>query len=416
MRVQVNNPIAVGPTNAFGEIPVVVDGGANASVRTARGGVIIRPTDFNPERVFLDDTLVGDATPLVQRRRRVHGAGGRRARLQLRQLQAQRHPGPHSGRQRARPGGHDGARRPASSPWRRSTSRTSAPTTRQSKFDALADQIVNHLLSPDVIALEEIQDNNGATNDGVVDANVTLDQLVAAIAAAGGPAYEWRQINPVNDQDGGAAGRQHPRRASCSAPTAASRSSTARADRRRRRPASSSGASGPQLSASPGRIDPANTRLEHQPQAAGRRVHLPRRDRVRDRQPLQLQGRRRPAVRSLPAADAGQRGAAAPAGPGRQRLRRLDPGRRRRRQHRRARRHQRLRLLRHGVDPEGRRAAQPDGHVAAGPSATATCSRATRRCSTRSWSAAGWTSPTRRSIRCTSTPSSSTSSPTMIRP
>ena len=49
-----------------------------------------------------------------------------------------------------------------------------SPNDPQSKFDALANQIVNHLRSPDVITLEEIQDNNGATDNRVVDANVTL--------------------------------------------------------------------------------------------------------------------------------------------------------------------------------------------------------------------------------------------------
>src|SRR5262245_10996253 len=63
MRVQVNDAVAVGPTNGFGEIPVVADGGANAGIRTVRGGVVIRPTDFNPERIFLDDTLA--RTPVV---------------------------------------------------------------------------------------------------------------------------------------------------------------------------------------------------------------------------------------------------------------------------------------------------------------------------------------------------------------
>src|SRR5262249_39965271 len=45
MLVRVNNVVAVGPTSDFGsnrEIPVVVDGGANASVRTTRGGIVIR--------------------------------------------------------------------------------------------------------------------------------------------------------------------------------------------------------------------------------------------------------------------------------------------------------------------------------------------------------------------------------------
>src|SRR5947199_10216454 len=58
MRVQLNNPVAVGPTNAFGETQVVGDDGANAGLRTARGGVLLRPTDANPERVVADDLLV----------------------------------------------------------------------------------------------------------------------------------------------------------------------------------------------------------------------------------------------------------------------------------------------------------------------------------------------------------------------
>jgi uncharacterized protein len=62
------------------------------------------------------------------------------------------------------------------------------------------------LSSPDLIAIEEIQDNNGATNDSVTDASVTWNMLIEAIAAAGGPAYEFRQINPVDDQDGGEPG------------------------------------------------------------------------------------------------------------------------------------------------------------------------------------------------------------------
>jgi predicted extracellular nuclease len=40
----------------------------------------------------------------------------------------------------------------------------------------------------------------------VVDATVTLQMLIDAIATAGGPTYEYRQINPVDDQDGGEPG------------------------------------------------------------------------------------------------------------------------------------------------------------------------------------------------------------------
>ncbi|OIJ63133.1 endonuclease/exonuclease/phosphatase family protein [Streptomyces mangrovisoli] len=73
-------------------------------------------------------------------------------------------------------------------------------------FAAHASAIVNNLKSPDIVSLEEIQDNDGATDDGVVDASVTVNKLIDAIVAAGGPRYDWRSIDPVNDQDGGEPG------------------------------------------------------------------------------------------------------------------------------------------------------------------------------------------------------------------
>jgi Ca2+-binding RTX toxin-like protein len=74
------------------------------------------------------------------------------------------------------------------------------------KFNAIANAIVTNLRAPDILSLEEVQDNNGPVNNGVVDASVTLQTLVNAIAAAGGPTYEYRQINPDNNQDGGEPG------------------------------------------------------------------------------------------------------------------------------------------------------------------------------------------------------------------
>ncbi|MFJ9852077.1 endonuclease/exonuclease/phosphatase family protein [Streptomyces sp. NPDC101150] len=81
-----------------------------------------------------------------------------------------------------------------------------SPTTPQAKFDRLAKALVTNLSAPDVVALEEVQDDNGATDDGTVTAGATLKKLTDAIKAAGGPAYEWRQIDPQNDQDGGQPG------------------------------------------------------------------------------------------------------------------------------------------------------------------------------------------------------------------
>ncbi|MER6416466.1 endonuclease/exonuclease/phosphatase family protein [Streptomyces humidus] len=73
-------------------------------------------------------------------------------------------------------------------------------------FEAHASAIVNNLKSPDIVSLEEIQDDNGAKDDGTVTAGATMSKLIDAIVAAGGPTYDWRSIDPVDDQDGGQPG------------------------------------------------------------------------------------------------------------------------------------------------------------------------------------------------------------------
>ncbi|MCQ8240217.1 Hint domain-containing protein [Rhizosaccharibacter radicis] len=74
------------------------------------------------------------------------------------------------------------------------------------RIQQLAGIITGNLNSPDILALQEIQDNNGTVDDGTVDASQTLQAVVDAIKAAGGPTYAWAQIDPVNDTGGGVAG------------------------------------------------------------------------------------------------------------------------------------------------------------------------------------------------------------------
>jgi predicted extracellular nuclease len=76
----------------------------------------------------------------------------------------------------------------------------------QAKFDALAKGITVNLSSPDIVSLEEIQDDNGAVNDGTVGSEATLKRFTDAIVAAGGPRYAWRYVAPENGKDGGEPG------------------------------------------------------------------------------------------------------------------------------------------------------------------------------------------------------------------
>ncbi|GHA88895.1 MULTISPECIES: endonuclease/exonuclease/phosphatase family protein [Streptomyces] len=76
----------------------------------------------------------------------------------------------------------------------------------QAKFDTLASGVAVSLSSPDIVSLEEIQDDNGATNDGTVGSEATLKRFTDAIVAAGGPRYAWRYVAPADGRDGGEPG------------------------------------------------------------------------------------------------------------------------------------------------------------------------------------------------------------------
>ncbi|MFJ6854319.1 endonuclease/exonuclease/phosphatase family protein [Streptomyces sp. NPDC091271] len=76
----------------------------------------------------------------------------------------------------------------------------------QAKFDTLAQGVAVSLSSPDIVSLEEIQDDNGAVNDGTVGSEATLKRFTDAIVAAGGPRYVWRYVAPADGQDGGEPG------------------------------------------------------------------------------------------------------------------------------------------------------------------------------------------------------------------
>ena len=211
MRVTAQNTVAVAPTNRFGEIFTVVDLGANATGISERGTLNISPDDFNPEKVQIDadggvfdfdfpevDTgaVLGDVTGVVS-----YGFGNFEI-IPTQEFTAT-----------------DSILEPETT--------TIAPgedtlvvasynvlnldrnyedgdtDVANGRFEAIASQIINNLNSPDVIGLQEIQDNNGSVNDGVVSADETLQQLVDAISAAGGQTYEFIDNTFITDGESG---------------------------------------------------------------------------------------------------------------------------------------------------------------------------------------------------------------------
>ena len=259
MLVQVNNAVVVAPRLSSGEIPVLGDNGVNAGVRTTRGGIVVRAADFNPERIFIDNAIqptpqvnVGDHFVGVVVGVLDYSSGN----FKLQSTQPLT----------AMPGGLTQEVTATAGTGQIAVATFNVenlnPGDSATKFSTLAGLVVNNLRSPDIIALEEVQDNNGNTDDSVVDATDTYNRLISAIQAAGGPTYQFLNINPADDQDGGEPGgnirvgflfRTDRGLTVVDRPGGDATTATTIVN---------SGA-GPQLSFSPGRIDPNNAAFDN---------------------------------------------------------------------------------------------------------------------------------------------------------
>jgi predicted extracellular nuclease len=206
MLVRVEEPIVVGPTSRYGEIVVLSDGGKDAALRTARGGLRLLEDNINPQRIIIDDRLVPD-TPELEVGDRLtgpvegvlHYSFGSYKLLNTAPL-------PEAGGEvlaRERTGlTGDGSHLTVASFNLENLSAISEAE----KFESLASIVAHNLGSPDIVAVQEVQDDTGPEDDGVVSAKRTLELLVEAIEAAGGPRYKTRSIDPGNNADGGQPG------------------------------------------------------------------------------------------------------------------------------------------------------------------------------------------------------------------
>jgi predicted extracellular nuclease len=219
MLVTVRRPVAVSATQTFSpdqsEIVTLPDAGAGVAVkqRTRRGGILLQPSrehlgGQNPERIQiqLDRALFPGAVPLV----RIGDTLG-----------------DVTGIMRYSFGSYEVAAigkltvTPGSGPPETSTLEGNPDALTVASYNVLnlsptpsdsgqrrllAIQIVKSLNSPDILALQEIQDNSGEENDGTTSAKETLAALTTAIVSARGPQYVAFDVPPVDGRPGGVPG------------------------------------------------------------------------------------------------------------------------------------------------------------------------------------------------------------------
>ncbi len=226
MLTRIDDAVVVEPTNTFGvgsagensEIAVLADDGRGARIRSPRGPVLVRGFDtrlpheyrfgdFNPERIILNDPVARDS-----------GEEAAPAGAQV----GDSFGGPidavvdysfgnYKFLARRFPALEDGRLKPAKAPAADKNELAVGsynvenldPVNDAARIRLIAGQIVRNLRAPDILGVQELQDADGEGPGGPAG-DATFEALVQAIADEGGPAYEFRQIDPLHNQDGGA--------------------------------------------------------------------------------------------------------------------------------------------------------------------------------------------------------------------
>ena len=200
MRVVIREPIVIGPRSRYHEIAVRTAQARTGPV-TRRGGLKLDSFEANPARVLVSLNRVNE----------MRYNTGDRIRIPIEGVVTYSF-----GNYKIVPTVLTGPPIPAGTPAPRVPSiprqaltiasfnvENLYPGSPDEKYATLAGIITNELQSPSIVGLQEIQDNSGPVDDGVVDADATLKKLIQFIREARGPDYRFTQINPFNRADGG---------------------------------------------------------------------------------------------------------------------------------------------------------------------------------------------------------------------
>jgi uncharacterized protein len=206
MRVTIDAPLVTSGTNSFGETQVVASGGVGATGVNARGGITVGSDfrDFNPERIQIDDDsgIFAGFVPNFGQGDRLSSVTGivnynfGTYEVLVTEAVTVTFDAPAPTREIA--GVVGTADRLSIATY---NLENLDPT--DTKFDILARDIALNLRGPDILAVQEIQDADGAGTGTNLSGTVTANLLISAIRAAGGPNYAYVEVAPTTPNSTG---------------------------------------------------------------------------------------------------------------------------------------------------------------------------------------------------------------------
>jgi len=206
MRVQVGNVKAVSPQE-HGDLITVLE---NSPTNTLHGGLLLEKDNQNPNRVQFrlepngpardfkvatGDTFEGPITGVVG-----YSFQNYKIYVPLDDMKAAHVPGAATPEQTTIEKAED---KLTIASYNLENFSNNTQSSSNDKAKKLARAFAEDMKNPDIIGVTEVQDNNGE-GTGDSKANQSYERLIKAIKDAGGVEYKYVNIDPVNNQDGGA--------------------------------------------------------------------------------------------------------------------------------------------------------------------------------------------------------------------
>jgi len=209
MRIQLDDATILGPYSYNPGLAVTVDNEPNNPLQTPAGGLILRgdgtgefESSLNPQRLFINKKPPQSVTTGDKFRGPINGVLSYSSGNYKVTLEGELPPIMSSGLKQATT---------LIEPQQEKLTVATFNVENFSRKDAtrgnkIGKIIVNNLKSPDIIGIMEVQDNDGATDSGNTDASESFKTLLDAIKRNNGPSYQYTDIAPLNNMDGGAPG------------------------------------------------------------------------------------------------------------------------------------------------------------------------------------------------------------------
>jgi Ca2+-binding RTX toxin-like protein len=199
MLVTIENPLVIQSTDGFGETYVVASDGHGATGVAARGGLTLSPGDFSPERIQID-SLNASPTHFTEGDHISSVTGVVSYSFDEYEVLTSAEPTLRA------PGGL--ARETTSlvgdgDHLSIATYNVENLDPSDNKYDILAHDIIVNMGGPDIVGLQEVQDDNGS-GSGVLSAAQNLQHLVDALNTLDPTAhYVWAEIDPTAENSTG---------------------------------------------------------------------------------------------------------------------------------------------------------------------------------------------------------------------